>query len=441
MTAEVAILNRTAVALAADSAVTLAIRGQTKVYNGADKLFQLVHSEPVGIMVYGNAEFMGVPFETVVKEFRASALSRPNDFLKDYSDAFFGFMLSGIKISETYKAENIANIVYDNFQEVYRHASDELLTATHVRTIKQRDNLLTAQFYRAAKRMIADLQGRPDNSFVNTVEGDPTYADIIKSAIADVFQTNLPDETVDILRALAYLSLKKDVFSKSCSGLVFAGFGRKEIFPTLQAFSSDGYVGGDIKRRQECLFDIDREAIHAHIEAFAQKEMVHRFLEGIDPDYEEFTYSAMEKALDSFGTEIVNQFVGGKAAEKKRILKQVTAAAATYFEAFKNDANIRKTENYRQKVLDMVHFMSKSDLASMAESLVNLTSIKRKVSAETETVGGPVDVAVISKHEGFVWIKRKHYFDAELNPRYFLTQKLEQMERDARGHAIRQDDA
>ena len=55
----------------------------------------------------------------------------------------------------------------------------------------------------------------------------------------------------------------------------------------------------------------------------------------------------------------------------------------------------------------------------MAEALIDLTSIKRKVSQGMETVGGPVDVAVISKNDGFVWIKRKHYFPAEINSRYF----------------------
>jgi len=34
------------------------------------------------------------------------------------------------------------------------------------------------------------------------------------------------------------------------------------------------------------------------------------------------------------------------------------------------------------------------------------------------TVGGPIDVAVITKGDGFVWVKRKHYFRAELNPRF-----------------------
>ena len=55
----------------------------------------------------------------------------------------------------------------------------------------------------------------------------------------------------------------------------------------------------------------------------------------------------------------------------------------------------------------------------MAETLVNLTSFKRRVTPEAETVGGPINVAVISKGDGLIWIKRKHYFTPELNPRYF----------------------
>ena len=62
--------------------------------------------------------------------------------------------------------------------------------------------------------------------------------------------------------------------------------------------------------------------------------------------------------------------------------------------------------------------LNKEDMADMAESIVYLTSLMKKVSPEEETVGGPVDVAVISKGDGFVWIKRKHYFSPELNPHF-----------------------
>ena len=37
------------------------------------------------------------------------------------------------------------------------------------------------------------------------------------------------------------------------------------------------------------------------------------------------------------------------------------------------------------------------------------------VTTSAESVSGPIDVAVISKGDGFVWIKRKQYFDPQLN--------------------------
>jgi hypothetical protein len=63
--------------------------------------------------------------------------------------------------------------------------------------------------------------------------------------------------------------------------------------------------------------------------------------------------------------------------------------------------------------------MPKQELGTLASSLIEITSLKRKVSRGQETVGGDVDVAIISKAEGFVWIKRKHYFPKDLNARFF----------------------
>ncbi|NDE91434.1 MAG: hypothetical protein EB059_09945 [Alphaproteobacteria bacterium] len=58
------------------------------------------------------------------------------------------------------------------------------------------------------------------------------------------------------------------------------------------------------------------------------------------------------------------------------------------------------------------------EMVNLGETLVNLESLKEKVTRPSQTIGGPVDIAVISKGEGFVWIKHKHYFDLRINPRY-----------------------
>ncbi|MCM3291867.1 hypothetical protein M3661_17240 [Paenibacillus sp. MER 180] len=66
MTAEIAILNRSAVALAADSAVTVG----DKVYNSAIKILPLSYKHPIGIMIYNTSTFMGIPWETIIKSYR-----------------------------------------------------------------------------------------------------------------------------------------------------------------------------------------------------------------------------------------------------------------------------------------------------------------------------------------------------------------------------------
>lgn len=76
-------------------------------------------------------------------------------------------------------------------------------------------------------------------------------------------------------------------------------------------------------------------------------------------------------------------------------------------------------KNYIQKLVNTISYLSKEDLADMAESLVRMTYLKRRITSEEESVGGPVDVVVITKGDGFVWIKRKHYFSPEINHRYF----------------------
>jgi hypothetical protein len=79
----------------------------------------------------------------------------------------------------------------------------------------------------------------------------------------------------------------------------------------------------------------------------------------------------------------------------------------------------QRKEAYSDPILDAVQFLPKDELATMAATLVNLTSFKQRMSLDYETVGGPIDVAVISKGDGFIWIRRKHYFDGEINPQFF----------------------
>jgi len=103
-----------------------------------------------------------------------------------------------------------------------------------------------------------------------------------------------------------------------------------------------------------------------------------------------------------------------------KVAKKTGAASKEILKRFKYEFKKFRHETLVSPIVSTVSVLPKDELAAMAESLVSLTSFKRKFSFDAETVGGPVDVAVLSKGDGFVWIKRKHYFKPELNP-HFLT--------------------
>ena len=95
MTAEIAILNKEAVALASDSAVTVTGTSNQKIFTSANKLFSLSKYHPVGIMIYGNATFMGIPWETIIKTYRHKLSKKKLKTLDGYAMDFVGFLDNG----------------------------------------------------------------------------------------------------------------------------------------------------------------------------------------------------------------------------------------------------------------------------------------------------------------------------------------------------------
>ena len=63
---------------------------------------------------------------------------------------------------------------------------------------------------------------------------------------------------------------------------------------------------------------------------------------------------------------------------------------------------------YSGPFMTAVSALPRQDLARMAEALVNLTAFLMRMTAdEDETVAEPIDVALLSKGDGFVWFRHK----------------------------------
>lgn len=60
--------------------------------------------------------------------------------------------------------------------------------------------------------------------------------------------------------------------------------------------------------------------------------------------------------------------------------------------------------------------MPVQDAVKFADFLVETTKRFVRFLPGADTVGGDTDICVVTKHEGFKWVQRKHYFNSVLNP-------------------------
>jgi len=65
------------------------------------------------------------------------------------------------------------------------------------------------------------------------------------------------------------------------------------------------------------------------------------------------------------------------------------------------------------------------DAIDLAEFLVHTAIQFSRFVPGPQVVGGPIEIAAITKHEGFKWIRRKHYYGVELNRESFTRRSTE----------------
>ena len=405
MTAEIMIMNKLAVALAADSAATIA---GNKVYQSANKLFQLVLSEPVGFMVYGNDEFMGIPWETVVSLYRSASEGKSFDRLVDYANDFIKFLREFPYLSitdEVVRVELAVDDLLKNFAQQVLQQSDpnnEPPSAQEVSLALAsmlENRLQEIETY----PLVAELPADFEKAVVRQCEP------VIRDAVYRQFD-ELPD--IDTLltsfQRLVVGSLVRGRLLPD-SGIVLAGYGRLDVLPAMAESQIFFRMLGEVAHTPVEMTALSLDYT-AQIRPFAQTEMVNAFMEGIDPDLNQHMLRAMEAKF----AELLATVMQRLDVQDENIARELQEISQGLLQNYLDEMKSYRLKGYIYPVMDAVAVLGKQDLAIMAETLVNLTAFKRRVSFDTESVGGDIDVAVISKIDGFVWVKRKQYAPNQL---------------------------
>lgn len=424
MTAEIALMNKEAVALAADSAVTMSTGSIPKIFSSANKIFSLSKYYPVGIMIYGNAVFMSVPWEIIIKMYRDELGKKSFLTLEEYAGNFLNYLDNGNPLfpESVQKAQ-----IKESIDAYFNYVNNDIIDMVKIRLKekeqiedKDRDEIISIVIEKH-RLLWEDAEKIPNIASDFETDLINKYNDLIDESIIKIFEllplSQVQKDNLKLIIVSCLARFSKKLYNSNKSGVVIAGFGESEIFPALISYDLESVLNNKVKFK---IFNSNKISynIGAAVMPFAQSEMVETFMEGVDPKYKITKDSYISQILNKYPEIVVSHIKGPSPEETKELERKLKEASKQLLRDLKIKLDAYRIKHHVNPVINVVAGLPKDELAKMAESLVNLTSFKRRVSQASETVGGPIDVALISKGDGFIWVKRKHYFAAELNPQF-----------------------
>ena len=398
MTSEILILTSSAVALAADSAVTV---GNKKTYNGVNKLFMLNNYPSMGIMTYNLSHFSNVPLETIIKEFRLEIKNEDLATVEEFRDKFKEFLEKLIK------------------NPLHSYSFEEKLD-DFIKQIKSESQYMDYSIFESIVKNVVsnvnfdDLHEYSDEIIINLKENENKFNELI------------PDEIQEDRRKIFLEDLKKffvyNVYIEPFTGIVIAGFNKDRLFPSYIEFKITYLF--DEKFILNELNQLNIKGNQVHVRPLAQDDVINTFLTSIDNGTELELTRYVQNIYEDYSNNLKEAIANNSNLnpdEKTKFLNEISKIdpvnkdLGNLFVKFLNQIK----EDHANQLLESISSLPKEELSNLAESLINITSLKRKIGSDLETVGGPVDVAIITRGDGFIWTKRKHYFDASLNPQFF----------------------
>lgn len=412
MTALVGILNKRAVAIAADSAITVSYASdeRKKIYNTGQKIFRLSEAQPVGIMLYNNVEFMSTPWEVIIKLYHDRCGHHNLPLLKDYKEDFVKFLYDN-QFFTTEAEQRMLHLdtLRDCVRKVHESASEEYSQANEANL----DDLPVCEQLPYYEKWTDELIAGCRSDGVSAEFEDYTF-DMFMDYSREYFQTIHEDIKENDIPS------KKGMWEKACyefirskrvwnfTGLVFVGYGADQIFPAIYEIGIDIAYDGRLRliENEDSYSAITAVDKQSEIMSFAQDDVIKTLLKGLAPNIKEQYDSVIGNGLDAMKGNAMDIMKSAKVppAIREKIGKMDNTEI---LDKINEDMDDYIAFEYIFGLYDSVAYFNVQDMATMAESLISITKLQRHITSSEETVGGPIDVAVITRSEGFTWVRHK----------------------------------
>ena len=394
MSVGVCVINRNGIALAADSAGTFT--GNKMFYNSMNKVFSLSKKNICGAITYGTTVVYNVSIEQILKEFSVYL-----DSQKEIEDFF-----EILPLFEKFIQDNNLYYKFDAAENLYCSGiikSRVVLWGNKIKAVIN-DEDATKKIDDILEELNREIQPSEmvenfDVSSYISIKYKKQYEFFVNMVVPEL-KNFIPQKE----RLWTYLSFWLNLPLKNETdnilGLFFAGYGTKDAFPKYVHIELLKVISG--KMKYNLIEKYAESESNSKICPLAQKDVILTFCRGISGTFINY----IPQKTTSLINEKIDSLPATYSDKQKDELKKIFGSCER--EMVKSISSLIQKENV-DPLFNSVQLIPLSEMAFLAENLVNITSLRRMFAIDgfQQTVGGPTDVAVISKGDGFVWVKSK----------------------------------
>lgn len=430
MTSVVGILNKRGIAIAADSAVTrnrskengFHFHHITKCTKNGNKMVRLSDAVPVTVMFTGNAEYLETPWDVIARRYRQKRGDVAHATVEDAANDFFKFISENpVFWNESSTNRYMKSLIEETFDLLKRDMSDEnerKKGGEMVRPAAFRKSFIrntrSLKLLSVKRGECPQFEGYPIEEFRKHIS-EMLDKFLTKKELSDesFWYESFPRELLDAIRPYFEEALYAVLTSRNESGpsaeLIFSGFGADQEYPSVvPATVCEGFdfrVNYNIRPEDiVCISDKRPVAICP----FAQKDVIRSIIRGIHTYWSEDVCDGLRQMIQPYNTTIFNPFMDEEMPEG--FMEKLMEVEFQDLQDKFTKEGLRMLDSTQREWEKALKNYDLEEMAALADSLIDLTGFHRILTFSQEGVGGTVDLAVISKADGFTWLRRKNWY-------------------------------
>ena len=200
--------------------------------------------------------------------------------------------------------------------------------------------------------------------------------------------------------------IKNDVVfkEKERTFLVFAGYGEDEAYPSICQYEVTGINKSKLQWQLSGSANISGEQ-ESNIFTSGQSDIIDAIELGIQYERIGVIRKRFQTLIEDLLTQNLLDSLIGK-IDYPAIRQEVT------------DLIRESGQEHLRKHLEAIKQFDLQKMACLAENLIKATELHRKITFRQEGVGGLIDLAVITRENGFQWLNRKSWYEPSKGGQY-----------------------